>query len=277
MIDKEKLATLRKEASIEVSNFTMPLFFKNNKSEAEFASSSILFTHKNRYFIITATHTVERFPNNLHYYYKDEIMPPLIGDWTIILRKEAEFSKDSNIEAAILEINLETAKEITNNSSFITIDDISTHHKIHPQNIYFLVGYPTSKTKLKYGTTEIRGVPLFYFDITCFDDDIFKKLNVEKYSHILLKYEQNNLLDEESKKITGPFPKGCSGCGLWLLSNQNYILRNRIIPKLAGLFIEYHENGINTLVSLRFHIIMEILNQKYRLNLKFENFTQIIV
>lgn len=164
-----------------------------------------------------------------------------------------------------------------NNHSFMTVANISTHHRIHPNNIYFLVGYPSSKTKLKYNTTEIQGIPLYYFEITCFENEIFEKLDVAKHSHILLKYDQKNILDEKNKVITGPFPQGCSGCGIWHLSNPNYIFGNKIEPKLAGLFIEYHENDIKTLVSLRFHIVLEILRQKYNLTISFENFTQLIL
>ncbi|EIE01400.1 hypothetical protein LEP1GSC185_3453 [Leptospira licerasiae serovar Varillal str. VAR 010] len=267
---RQYVADITKQGVFEINKFTMPLFYMNDKGYVDLASTSLLFSHNDRYFVITTAHTLEWYNENLFFYYKDDVNLPLDGNWRIFKTAGSKDIGESRIDLGIIEIDSEVLKKIYEIYEFMKIDNIDFNPAIEKPQTYFLYGYPNSNTKIDKRTREIKSKPFIFTNPEHKDKSLYDKLGIHRNSHLLVEYDREQVIDPAIGIVTGKFPRGCSGCGLWLIPKVFYKIKEPVVPRLSGVLIEYYENSLNALVTLRANLVLEVFKVKLGMEFDFE-------
>ncbi|AVQ13051.1 Uncharacterized protein XB16_2747 [Leptospira santarosai] len=267
---QQYIAEITKQGVFEINKFTMPLFYIKENGYTDLASTSVLFTHKERHFIITTAHTLEWFDENLFFFHKDNEFLPLDGHWARFQTAGTKNIGESRLDLGIIEINSGFSRKIINNYEFMKIENIDHSPTFENPHGYFLYGFPNSGTKIDMRTREIKSRPFIFTNFEHKDKRLYDKLEIQRNSHLLIEYERQRVIDPAIGIVTGVFPKGCSGCGLWLIPKVFYKPEEPVLPRLSGIFIEYYENSFNALVILRANLVLEVLRLKFGLKFDFE-------
>lgn len=177
-----------------------------------------------------------------------------IGNTFFPLGTNIHYENDDSIDLAIVPIMDSLVDKLFEfGYHFTNKGDIFENHHINDANVYFMMGYPASRTKEKMGVVRRQG---FCFSTKGLADEksyAFPNFNLEY--NAILSFHRKDIISyktDKSLKMTAPKMNGMSGSGLWLLCN------GRI--RLVGIMTEY--DYINSvLFATKIHIFMEQLRR----------------
>ena len=209
-----------------------------------------------KHYLITAAHVTN---NSKIYVLKDKKSLRFTG--------VMDFVETGFIDFSFLQLDKESINIANEHYTFLQEDIILLNHKTTNKPQYFVCGFPSTKTKWKYGTDKIITDPFLFTTYTAkFTENAFKK-NYTPEANIILKYNKNKIMKFGSNEILkGPEPYGISGCPLWFFSK---LFTNEYNPdpceivlpiRLIGIMITYDYKD-KIMFSTRIDVIINKMKQ----------------
>ena len=234
---------------------TIPLFH-NNKPEwkesiPELVGTGVLIELDSSCYIVTAAHVVQGYAlkeprnsnkseddyddpsevsltlNNIGFYY-DESYYPL---QRVVFTNTKSGKIETNVDLAVIFLDLDSAKELKQSFIFITIDRIKLDHDVNTENRYYILGYPASGTDIVESKKQVKLEPFEYVTNGVLPHDL-SEIECDIRYNILVFYDKGKIVDTRSGQSLKDFaPQGISGCGLWYNDGKMSL-------KLIGVMIE---------------------------------------
>jgi len=151
-------------------------------------------------------------------------------------------------------INLEESR------SFLTIGDLAQEEVNAPRGLYFLFGYPVSRTGLKKNQI---GRDVFRENLSRFfgfepDAHAFEGMGITRDTHVLVHVDRRTS-DSQKRQPDGPELRGMSGGGMWRLPPVTDRIAEDQRPKLVAIFIEDPDENGARLLGTRIGVAVELL------------------
>ncbi|MCK4339628.1 MAG: hypothetical protein KAW87_06550 [Candidatus Cloacimonetes bacterium] len=284
--DKPKILTItdytRKlvnEASREILKYTLQLYHKDNKTEPvrpEPWASAVLLKVDNTRFLLTSGHVLQENGQDIN----PEDIGIMIEDTFQILNGEIKYvnstvNKTSDrIDLAIWRLNDDVAGDLEKQYKFLEPSQVDIDHNVSTEPRYLLVGFPVTRSKIKPATAIIKVAP-FIFLTKESEKNLYKKLDFEEHSNIILDYRKAKIKSfDTGLPGQGPDTHGVSGSGLWYLPTLIVAEGQKVPFKLAGIMIEWRRE-VSAVIATRIHIATEIIRKEFRLNLPQSKITKV--
>ncbi len=245
--------------------FTIQFFYDNVKGDPSPTGSGLLLKFNNRFFMLTAAHVIAEDYNDLFIILPEKELR-LGGQLFSTPLPPSGRREDDKIDIAVLELNNETVKEIGEDFSYISVDEIGLSHKcIIDQQKYLTVGYPASKTKKIWNKDEISAL-LYPYVSEVADDFDYKRFGFSKNTHIAIRFDGYiTYLNNDNKQIA-PKLNGISGCGLWYLDNFPSTDQDKNKLLIGFILERRREEGNKALVATRIDLVTEFIRQHFNAN-----------
>ncbi len=194
--------------SMEVNNFSPQLFIKRlykDRTVRKPYASSVLFTARDRYFVITAGHNYpdNENPENIGVLIDSEFVSFGSKGFKIEPNNEQEYNP-SFYDLAIFELDLKKVETISRKYQFLDGSYLGLSHE-NDSALYLMFRFPQRKktTALPYGAIEADGK--FYL-----------KPVIDKEKTLILNLRQKRSIHAASTQIQRlPKLHGISGAGVW--------------------------------------------------------------
>lgn len=258
------------EHASEIISYSPQLYLKvadrgENKSIIPCASS-ILFTHSDQFFLITAGHVIaENNPENLGILEGNEFFH-IRGKLLYINPNQDE--KSDKIDLAIFKLSNELTIDLARHYKFLTFKNFLLDHEMKEHDPrYLVVGYPWRSSKLNPVAKTIFPKP-FIFLTNLATENGYLHLHTNKQTNIVLQYHQKKIVSWKTNSITkGVNPQGISGCGVWFINKFIYDPINKPPLRLIGIITEQDKNK-RLLQATRIDYVNDILVRDFHINLK---------
>jgi hypothetical protein len=236
---------------------TIQFYWYNADKRFEALGSGVLLTLDERYFVATAAHVVHGAHANTFvllggYEFK------LLGNWCA--------TPPAAIDLAVLELtDAPQIAELRQAYRFLTLADLSTKRE-SLTNIYLLVGYPATKTRIYGGQVYPKPYHLQAQEAANFD---LTSRGLQVATHLVL--DATGLVVSASNPDPHKTPEleGVSGGGVW--DTGNYLKRDPAQEKkLVGIITEEVKAGRGrqrNLLVTRTAVLLEVMRQGFGLNL----------
>lgn len=234
---------------------TVPLFHNDKpeweKSVPELVGFGVLVELDDACYIITAAHVVQDYAlkkprnpnkteddyddpseayltlNNIGLYYNESYYPLQ----RVVFTNTENGRVENNIDLAVIFIDIDSANELKQSFTFITVDRIKLNHNINSENRYYIVGYPASGADIVQTTNKIELMPFEYVTNGVLPHDL-SGIECDLSYNLLVFYDKRKIVDSRSGQRFQDFaPQGISGCGLWYNDGGMFL-------KLIGVMIE---------------------------------------
>ncbi len=274
---KDNVKHVMDESARAILNYTPQIYLKEHGktdgTKIDPIASSVLVTHQDRFFLITAGHVVEE--ND------PEDLGILIGNIFNILIGEVKYINpylnelSNKIDIAIWELDNNLVADLKTKYNFLSIDNFALNHDLLQKDPrYLIVGFPWRRSKLNPINKKIKANPLIFLTHLA-PPEIYQKLKLEDFNNMILDYRQRKIIDGKTDNITkGVTPEGISGCGVWFIEKFIYEPRKPPPLKLVSIITEQDKNK-RYLQSTRIDIINEILIDHFKLNIKHSEIVKI--
>lgn len=201
-------------------SYTIPIY-KMESDVPCLEGSGLLICIGIRKFIVTAAHVIDLLitqPDSVAFAIPvDKSFMKISGFVYSSIPPDGDRTKDI-LDIAIISIDDEYEIPLRKAGfDFLTIGQIGLEHQIVMDTHYFLLGYPETKTKTKYGPKIIKSVAIAYLTKVMSDFQIDER-NVKGISgktHIVVNYIRKNVKTMGGENATLPILNGISGGGIW--------------------------------------------------------------
>jgi len=236
------------------------------------SATGVLINVQGNKFLITAGHFLEETEaenigimiNNKFYI--------LNGDLKYISPSSGEM--ENKLDVGVWKLESEVISSLETKYSFLPFDKIDFNHTISLKPEYLIVGYPWKMTVEKHSRKTWEVSP-FIFLTDKADNSLYKRLNFQEHSNLLLHYREKKVRNTTSGFVQkNKSPEGISGCGVWHIPIPD-ILTDFSNFKLVGIITE-QDKSKTLLISTRIHIISEILRNHFKLKLPVSNITRLV-
>lgn len=251
----ERLYEIQQSLFESARKSTIPLFH-NDKPEwkesiPELVGTGVLVELDSSCYIVTAAHVVQGYAlkktrnsnkseddyddpseaslalNNIGFYY-DESYYPL---QRVVFTNTENGKIENNVDIAVIFLDLDSANELKQSFTFITIDRIKLSHDINTENRYYIFGYPASGSDTIEARKQVALMPFKYVTNGVLPHDL-SEIECDIRYNILVFYDKSKIVDTRSGQPLENFtPQGISGCGLWYNDGKMNL-------KLIGVMIE---------------------------------------
>jgi hypothetical protein len=219
----------------------------NNELDIDYSSqgSGVCILIGGRYFIATAGHNIDKFNSGMKYI----IIFPDVGNRGINITN-ANSIINSNIDIGWIEINCNAAKLMKR--SFLPIERFAPYSNGLNSSIC-LFGFPSNYTVIQ------SSPPQFTCNGSIFDTTVMSNqqlIGITNQDRLHLNWNNNY------NNNIHPYPKGLSGCGIWMINNQTNDIaswsHNSI--QLIGTDCAFTSlNGYQCVIGVKIHKWLEIL------------------
>ncbi|TGM68661.1 hypothetical protein EHQ94_07055 [Leptospira meyeri] len=270
---KSHIRDLVNRANVQIEKSTIPIFKESEKKLPFQYGTGVLLEIENRYFLISAAHTILDESPKIYLPFGDEVKH--VGGNIVGTKLPASgFRNDDRIDLASLELQDSLIDDLKKYFTFIKIENTGLFLSPKEKYIYIITGFPHNKTKI-IRNESIKSSSFSYFNSNLLNNnEKYIKTKTKFHSHLLMEFDKKQIINSEDVQIKTPKLDGMSGCGFWCIPNLLPNNLNELPLLLAGIFIEHHESE-NVLVGTRIHIILELLRQEYNLNLPESKFTRL--
>ena len=218
---------------------TNPLFHDSrpewSESIPELVGTGVLTELDGACYIITAAHVVQGYAlkkprdpnrtedeydasseaymalNNIGFYYDGSYYPVL----RVVFTNTEHGKTENNVDIAVIFLGLDSADELKQSFTFITIDRIKLSHDVNTENRYYIFGYPASGADTIQATKKIELMPFEYVTFGVLPHDL-SEIECDTRYNLLVYYDKRNIVATQSGQPLDNFaPQGISGCGLW--------------------------------------------------------------
>ncbi|MCG6195529.1 hypothetical protein LFX25_20005 [Leptospira sp. FAT2] len=273
-MNEKKIVTLKEHFKDIISDkqglikkSVIPIYIMN-KSKVYQLGSAVLITLDSKYFLISAAHVL--MDNGTEYYapYLGDIYK-ISGVITGVYVEEITKRKEDKYDFAILELDEVCLNGLKNDYEFLTLANIDIDHKFDLKNFYSVAGFPGEHNNklIDNDQKKIKSIIYFIFDHPELDNHIYSAIKAEKHAHLLVKYDIDNVANEENIPCIGITPHGMSGGGIFWISD--IITETKNSKKLVAVSIEYHKKQ-NVIMGIRIHVILEAIRQLHDVKFPFD-------
>lgn len=223
-------------------------------------------------FLVTAAHVIDNKTDNLFIPVGEHNLLSPGGDVTFTaLTQNREKDK---IDIAIFKLYPETVSKIPPIYKFLSQSQLGVSHEFLNLPMYSAVGFPTSKSKIKYKEDKFITKPFFYTTMPT-DAKFYEQLNRDFHSNIIVNYDKNRVFNHTNSTISnGPDTYGMSGCGLWF-SDPKEIVSGNNSKQLVAVMTDWPKENRKCWIGTRIDVITEVLRIKYGLNLPKSNILKV--
>lgn len=233
----------------------------------------VLFTFEGNYFVLTASHLLDKTNFTALRIMIDGTVYKLDGS-TFKFAIPEEGDKNNyvgNIDLAILKLgDGELLNRLKAERNFTELQDIlfDQNQKVgilpsHEAalNAYYIIGYPASRTKFNEKTSSYHST---LFGIYC----TLHKKNLNRLEkefgeyHLFFDYRKSGKSLKHQKKVKLPKYYGLSGTGIWKTDHFN--INGTFNVKLAGIFLQVSQKE-TIMVGLRIDLIIQELRTQFNL------------
>lgn|GEM_PF-5408217 len=200
--------------------------------------SSVLLGHNEIFYCVTNAHILDHINfNKIFAMIGNGNNCSIGGELRSTAPPDKGDRKDDIYDITIVKLDEQTVTTLKSAGYvFLHIDDIHSAYQAGPFNKLLFLGYPISKTKFDYPGNKIILSPIKFLGNPITKE--YRSLPFNLATHIMVKYERKNLMDENSNFITGPVPRGLSGSGIWEIGYSG----DKCIVQLVGILTEYNDN-----------------------------------
>lgn len=206
----------------EISKFTPQLFsVKDHKSRLppRADSSSVLLSVRNRFFLITAGHTIHSYDLNCIGVMLGNDFYTIGGLLKCFEPNELNDYDPNKIDMAVFELEHNTVNVIKEKYQFLQWNKVGLNHSSSNKSPYLTFGYPGQKTKKHYPTKQIIPSPFILRTIGT-SNECYIKAGIDTNKIIILAVDQKRVASSFTKEIEIlPELGGISGCGVWSIFN----------------------------------------------------------
>jgi hypothetical protein len=165
---------------------------------------------------------------------------------------------DDRLDVGITELT--STIDLRESRNLLTIGDLAQEEVNAPRGVYFLLGYPISRTGLK---KDRAGRDVFRENLSRFfgfeaSPDGFDAIGVARDTHVLIDVDRRTSPDAK-RQPDGPQVRGMSGGGIWRLPPVTDRIAEDQRPKLVAVFIEDPDQRGARLLGTRIAVVVELL------------------
>lgn len=222
-----------------LSQSIFPIIYYDDNRCANVAGSAFLVENNDVPFLLTAAHVLRDVGSKFQPFL-------LLHDKAIRLHEPAFMSPinkidgSDNIDVGCFPIqpNKTLATHLQEYKT-ISLQDYPYENHLEKE-IYFAYGFPWRSAKYNKSTREIWAPPIQYFADFVENLGVYKKYKKSSEDHIIIKYNQKQIFDQNGKKKMPPKPHGVSGGPIFrALLNENNVCELVI---LEGLLTNWEDN-----------------------------------
>ncbi len=257
-IPLDRLRGSLNRAQARFSRAVRPLFRLPPRKAPELIGCGVFLSVGTHRFILSAAHVLDHFDGPDLYIAADE---KFVGVEGVANRSEPHTGtrRDDDVtDAAVFLIKSGSLVELE--ASFLNVDDLGVDANPIVGRQYLVMGYPTSRAKLKRGERVIYP-ELFSFVTGESAGKVYGQLAVKQFSHLAVTLDRNNITDGLNR-MTAPRPNGLSGCGVWRFDSI-WKAEWEDRDKLVAILTEYHGGDVKALLSTRVAIHLALIRHAY--------------
>lgn len=242
---------------------TPPLYIVRD-GRPEPISSSILVKWDTSHFLVTTGHTLRYHnPNDLGVIFNRKFLR-MGGAYFTTNSKEID---DDKIDLGVYHLSDEFLPQVGSNFTFFDLKSFDFDHVDSDDDVYLVVGYPNTRTKIRPDEHKIEIRPFLFKTDLDKASEVYQKLCLREDVNFLLNYTRKRITDLLPGNIVqGPLPKGLSGCGVWKISDPLTHDLDSISFYPTGIIIEYSKTH-HVLIGTRMRVITDCLRQVYSDNI----------
>lgn len=228
---------------------TIQILLRNDKGQIRPCGTGVTFKIDEHYFILTAAHVVNEFPDGTEIHVNIQDGYPVIE--CEVRSTDLEFH--STVDLAYLHLEPESAELLKKYYQFIEMSKLYKDHEIHESFSYLISGYPIENYKFEKDGWMVTGASLLLLR-GCPKDQYAKHGYTEDMHHCFV-YEHisRDMISGESKLTDDP--QGISGSGVYFMFMNEGTLEYRLV----GIVIELQLNPPMMIVSNRIEPLMQQL------------------
>lgn len=217
--------------------------------------TGVLLEINGKLYLLTAAHVLDNIDIKNFAFWDEQDLVQVSGN-AVYLSNRTEGNGTGDI--AVWQLSDEVTDALKKHYKFLPFDRIKLNHQINTSERYFILGYPVSKTKIRYQTKTITIKSMKYFTCGEVSQRKIEHNQLDSKVNFLLKYHRrkaHTLGNIRSQKEHLPDPHGISGCGLWYLDDDK-------VARLVGIMIGYnHPDSI--MIASRIDLATEIIRKSF--------------
>lgn len=243
---------------------TIHFFYDNSEGEEKLTGSGVLFEIENRHFVFTAAHVIAENAEDTYFIVPYKAIH-LGGKLYNVSLPSSGNRNDDKIDLAVIELEPTVVTMLKKEYKFQTQDNILLGHTMDKFTRYLAIGYPSTKTKKKWNSTEIKFEP-FVFNSKPVVNFEYVRFGFSFEHHLAIEFLGEVISEKSALQLhSAPNLKGVSGSGMWYLPNFPEIDMPQT-KKLIGISIEQVNKPANqAIVVTRIDLITEFLRQHLKI------------
>ena len=177
------------EAAREILTFTPQLFKKVDDKEPIRIypeASSVLLRVDGVKFLLTAGHVLQNQDYTDIGVVVNDIFYILLGE--VKFFNPAESKTNDKIDLTVWKLEDSVASDLEQKYNFLDLEQLDLNHSVAQEYRYILTGYPVTRSKIKKHIDKIKVDPFVYLTKEA-DKDLYKKMDFEEHSNIILMYD----------------------------------------------------------------------------------------
>jgi hypothetical protein len=229
-------------------------FFRNgDKKLVEPAGSGLFLQIDGLYYVVTAAHVLAENYEDTFVILEDKELV-LGGRLVSSPMPQTKSRNDDKIDISILKLDQQSSQDMLTRFRPVTETEIEVEHQMNDLSTYFSVGFPLTRTGIKWGTNEIKSIGHSYQSIPTMNFD-FKKFGFSDKTTYSIEYDRLVTSGDNPQTHYSPDLTGISGSGLWYFSDTNK-------KSLIGITIErISDPKYKCLLSTKISVVMKMIKE----------------
>jgi hypothetical protein len=238
-----------------MSNYVIPIYTTQKNKPKQIGSG--FFVHaQGQYYLLSAAHVLkETLKNELFIYIEPKKQMRLVGNVRVN-------NDEKNIDVGVIKLTQGLMPPYpTIMKTPIDIKELKPRLLPRDGKLLAIVGFPGSKSKLNPINKTVSVTAYGYYE-NSIEDESYVQFNLCPETHIAMKLNLKEGINNHGKPIVFPKPSGMSGSPIWLLHDYNTDEEHRIFP-IVGIGIEYRKKD-KILVGTDIHYGIELIESFYK-------------
>ncbi|VAW17325.1 hypothetical protein MNBD_BACTEROID05-728 [hydrothermal vent metagenome] len=228
-----------------------------NKETPKFVGSGIVLKDHGNLYLVTAGHVMDHFNHEIDRFNKDKFplfldgvngLVAISGEEVSSYTDEPIHRRDDNHDISIVKLSNEIQASL-NPTYLINSDKMDLLGEHESQLGYFCVGVPANKGNKSIDKNNSLITPEPYgVRANESETGIYKKLNVNKLTHLALSFNVKKAFSKDNVKRTAPALNGLSGAPIWGFIKKS---DTEIQPVIVAILTGYHQKDIKAILGTR--------------------------
>jgi hypothetical protein len=235
---KAKMSEIYSDLYSVPAKSVCPIFQYSSSNSLNAFGSGALISIGNTKFLLTAAHVTD-----VHGEYEllvpgEQNLISLSGYLASLKLPKTGNRADDRYDISYFKLNDDTAASLATHFHFLTYPEVDLTDRTNEKDMYVMMGYPASRTKIEGGT--IDG-PYSTMTGSAAPERFYNDLGYNIQDHILIKFRRNKSVDLHTGtlKIMSK-PDGMSGGGVFAFPKNPGMEQALQPPKLVGILMKYY-------------------------------------